>query len=273
MTRRTGTLELQTGVTLPFVEQGPASGVPTLMLHGYSDSSLSYEPLLAQLPDSVHAYAQTQRGHGEADKPASGYSLEDYVADAVAFMDAVGIEAAVVVGHSGGGYCAQRLALDHPDRVLGAVLIGTFRAFDDNPSVDELREVIAQLGDPVDVAFVREFQESCVAQPVAADFMDAVVANSAGMPARIWKAYLDGILAADVPTESGTIAVPTLLLWGDRDVFCRRSDQDALLAAIPGARLSIYHGVGHCPHWERPEQAAADVAEFAARVGSSALAR
>jgi pimeloyl-ACP methyl ester carboxylesterase len=186
-------------------------------------------------------------------------------------MDAVGIEAAVVVGHSAGSYCAQRLALDHPDRVLGAVLIATFRAFHDNPGVGELQEVVAQLSDPVDIGFVREFQESCVAQPVAADFMDAIVTNSARMPARIWKAYLDGILDADVPTESGTIAVPTLILWGDRDVFCPRSDQDALLAAIPEARLRTYRGVGHCPHWEQPERAAADVAEFAARAALSAV--
>jgi pimeloyl-ACP methyl ester carboxylesterase len=271
MTRTTRTVELNTGVTLPFVEQGDRSGVPTLMLHGYSDSSLTYEPLLAELPDSVHAYALTQRGHGDADKPASGYRLEDYVADAVAFMDAVGIEAAVVVGHSGGSYCAQRLALDHPDRVLGLVLIGAFRAFHDNPAAVELREVVAQLSDPVDVAFVREFQESCVAQPVAAAFMDAIVANSAIMPARIWRACLDGLLAADVPSESGTIAVPTLILWGDRDGFCPRSDQDALLAAIPEARLRTYRGAGHCPHWEQPERAAADVAEFAARAGRSAV--
>jgi non-heme chloroperoxidase len=270
MTRSTGTIELSTGVTLPYAEQGDPSGVPMLMLHGYSDSSLTFEPMLPHLPDSVHAYAITQRGHGDADRPASGYRLDDYVADAVAFMDAVGIEAAVIVGHSGGGYCTQRLALDHPERVLGIVLIGTFRAFHDNPGVTELQDAIAQLTDPVDPEFVREFQESCVAEPVAADFMDAIVANSSRMPARIWKAYLEGLLEADVPTESGTIAVPTLILWGDQDAFCPRSDQDALLAAIPESRLRTYRGSGHCPHWEQPERAAADVAAFAARAGRTA---
>jgi non-heme chloroperoxidase len=272
MTRSTGTVELPTGVTLPYLEQGDPSGVPTLMLHGYSDSSLTYEPLLAQLPKSVHAFAITQRGHGDADKPVSGYGVGDYASDAVAFMDAVGVEAAVVVGHSGGSYCAQRLAVDHPDRVLGTVLIGAFRAFYDNPSVSELRDVIAALTDPVDIEFVREFQESCVARPVDADYMDAIVANSARMPARVWKAYLEGLLEAEVPTESGTIAVPTLILWGDQDGFCPRSDQDALLAAIPEARLRTYRGVGHCPHWEQPESVAAEVAAFAAHAYRTAPA-
>ena len=104
-----------------------------------------------------------------------------------------------------------------------------------------------------------------MAQPVAADYMDAIVANSARMPARVWKAYLEGLLEAEVPTEGGTIAVPTLILWGDQDGFCPRSDQDALLAAIPEARLRTYRGVGHCPHWEQPERVAAEVAAFAGR--------
>ncbi len=192
------------------------------------------------------------------------------MADAIAFMDAVGIEAAVVVGHSAGSYQAQRIALDHPERVLGLVLLGTFRSFRDNPDVTELAEVVAQLGDPVDPEFVRGFQESCVAEPVDAAFMDAIVANSQKMPARVWQSYLDGIRAAEPATESGTITVPTLIQWGDRDAFCPRGDQNALLAAIPESRLRTYRGVGHCPHWEQPERAAGELTEFAMQVGRSA---
>jgi non-heme chloroperoxidase len=264
MTRSTNSIQLSTGVTLPYVEQGDPSGIPLVLLHGYSDSSLSYDLLLPHLPDSIHAYAYTQRGHGDADKPAAGYRPEDYATDVAAFLDAMGIGAAVIVGHSGGSYAAQRFALDYPDRTLGVVLIGSFHAFDENPGVIELLEVVGQLTDPVDREFVREFQESCVAEPVPADFLEAIIDGSAKMPARVWKTYLEDIVAADVPTESGTIAAPTLIQWGDQDAFCQRSDQDALLAAIPQARLSTFHGTGHCPHWEQPERAAAEIAAFAA---------
>jgi non-heme chloroperoxidase len=258
----THTIQLSTGVTVPYLEHGDPAGVPMILLHGYSDSSVSYELMLPHLPDSIHAYAYTQRGHGDADKPAAGYRLEDYVDDVAAFMDAMGIDAAVIAGHSGGSYAAQRFALDHPDRTLGVVLIGSFRAFHDNPGALELHEAVRELDDPVDAAFVREFQESCVAQPVPAGFMDAIVAGSMQVPARVWKDYLAGLLEAEVPTESGSIAAPALILWGDQDAFCPRSDQDALLAAIPGARLEVYRGAGHCPHWEQPERAAAELAAF-----------
>jgi non-heme chloroperoxidase len=270
MSRSTHSIQLSTGVRLPYLEQGNPAGVPMVLLHGYSDSSRSFELLLPHLPDSVHAYALTQRGHGGADKPVRGYGPDHFAADVAAFLDAVGVETAVIVGHSGGSYAAQRFALDHPDRTLGLVLIGSFQAFRENPGVLELKQAIADLTDPVDREFVREFQESCVARPVAADFMEAIIDGSSRVPARVWKAYLEDILAADVPTKSGTIGAPTLIQWGDQDAFVPRSDQDALLAAIPRARLSSYRGTGHCPHWEEPERAAAEIAAFAAGVAEPA---
>jgi non-heme chloroperoxidase len=270
MSRSTHSTQLSTGVRLPYLEQGDPSGVPMVLLHGYSDSSRSFELLLPHLPESIHAYTLTQRGHGDADKPVWGYRPEDFAADVAAFLDAIGVEAAVIVGHSGGSYAAQRFALDYPERTLGLVLIGSFQAFRDNPGALELNEVVAQLTDPVDREFVREFQESCVARPVPPAFMEAIIDGSCQVPARVWKAYLEDLLGADVPTENGTIAAPTLIQWGDQDAFVPRSDQDALLAAIPRARLSSYRGTGHCPHWEEPERAAAEIAAFTARVVEAA---
>ncbi|HEV3376632.1 MAG TPA: alpha/beta hydrolase [Thermoleophilaceae bacterium] len=268
MTHSTNTIQLSTGVTLPYVEQGDPSGIPMILLHGYSDSLRSYDLMLPHLPDAIHAYALTQRGHGDADKPARGYRPEDYAADVAAFLDAAGIEAALIVGHSGGSYAAQRFAVDYPDRTLGVVLIGTFHSFDGNPAVDELQEAVVHLTDPVDRAFAREFQESCVARPVPAAFLEAIIDGSARMPARVWKAWLEDTLAADAPTQTGSISAPTLIMWGDQDAFCPRSDQDALLAAIRRSRLSTYEGTGHCPHWEQPARSAAEIAAFAAAAAS-----
>jgi len=272
MTHQIQSVTLPGGLRLPYVEHGDPAGVPLILLHGYSDSWRSWELLLAQLPASVHAYALTQRGHGDADRPQTGYRPEDHAADVAAFMDAVGLDAAVIAGHSGGSYSAQRFALDHPERTLGVVLIGAFRAFHDNPGVLELGEAIAELTDPVDPAFVRGFQASTVAQPIPAGFLETIVAESRKLPARVWKTYLRDILEGDVPTETGTIDAPTLILWGDQDAFCPRSDQDALLAAIPRAQLALYHGTGHCPHWEQPQRTVADLVAFARRVDPAARA-
>ena len=83
------TAELATGVTLEYTEQGDPSGVPVLLLHGLSDSRRSFERVLPHLPASIRALAVTQRGHGDSGKPESGYTADDFAADAAAFMDAL----------------------------------------------------------------------------------------------------------------------------------------------------------------------------------------
>jgi non-heme chloroperoxidase len=253
---------LSTGVRLPYVELGPPAGVPVLMLHGYTDSWRSFELLLPHLPSRVRAIAVTERGHGDADRPATGYRPEDFVSDVAAFMDALELPAAVLVGHSGGSYTAQRFAIEHPDRTLGIALVGAFRALHGKPELHELWQAVAELRDPVDPDFVREFQESTATQPVPVEFMEAVIAESRKVPARVWQATLKGLLDAEAPTETGTITAPTLILWGDRDTLCTRRDLEALVAAISGARLVVFQGTGHAVHWEQPERAAAELAAF-----------
>jgi non-heme chloroperoxidase len=170
---------LSTGARLPYVEQGDPAGVPVLMLHGYTDSWRSFELLLPYLPPWVRAIAVTQRGHGDADRPASGYRPEEFVSDVAAFMDALELRAAVLVGHSGGSYTAQRFAIEHPDRALGIALVGAFRSLSGKPELHELWQAVAELRDPVDPDFVREFQEGTATQPVPAEFMEAVIAEAA----------------------------------------------------------------------------------------------
>ena len=91
--------------------------------------------MLPHLPRALRAIAPTQRGHGGTGRPAQGYTPADFAADAVALLDALGMERAIVVGHSMGSQIALRLALDHPGRVHGLVLIGGFAALRRNAAV------------------------------------------------------------------------------------------------------------------------------------------
>ena len=73
-----------------------------IFLHGYSDSWFSFSRVLPLLSPSYHAFALTQRGHGDSDKPESCYTPHDYAADVDAFMEAVGTDKATLVGASTG---------------------------------------------------------------------------------------------------------------------------------------------------------------------------
>jgi pimeloyl-ACP methyl ester carboxylesterase len=248
---------------LPYVERGDPSGMPVVLLHGVTDSWRSFELVLPHLPGAVHAFALTQRGHGDADRPATAYRTGDFAADLAGFSDTLGLGPAVIVGHSMGSTNALRFAIDYPARTLGLVLVGSFASYRANRAVVEFWEsTVSRLTDPIDPRFVREFQESTLARPVPADFLDAVVKESLKVPARVWRAAFEGFLEDDVAGALGRITAPTLIVWGDRDRFSSRDDQDALLGAIAASRLVVYEGAGHGLHWEEPERFAADLAAF-----------
>lgn len=115
------------------------------------------------------------------------------------------------------------------------------------------------LTDPVDPAFVRDFQHSTLARPVAAEFVETVIAESLKMPAHAWREALRSMLNEDRTEWLGAITVPTLIIWGDRDDFAGGAEQDRLVKAIPGARLAVHAGAGHAPHWEDPVRVANDI--------------
>lgn len=266
-------IELPNGVTLQYVEQGDPSGIPVLLLHGVTDSWHSFEPVLLHLPDALRAFALTQRGHGDASRPRAGYRYADFAADLEAFMDAVGLGSAVLVGHSMGRAVAQRFAIDHPERTLGLVLLGAFAGEAGNPVIVELDEIVSALADPVDEAFVREFQVSTLMQPVPPAFLETVVRESLKVPARVWRAAFAGLLEDDVAAELGEITAPALVVSGDRDGFGSLEDVEAFARAIPGVRLLVYPGAGHGLHWEEPARFATDLAAFTESLQNRSEAR
>jgi non-heme chloroperoxidase len=247
---------------LPYVEKGDADGIPVVMLHGGTDSWRSFEPVLPHLPDSIRAIALTQRGHGDAPKPETGYRIEDLAEDVVELLDDLGIGRAMVVGHSMGAWVTQRLAIEHPKRLLGVVLAGSFSGTVDDPEFVAFAEEMATVQEPVPAELAREFQESTVATPLSAEALDTFVAESLKLPARVWRALFRGFVDVDHAEELATVNTPALLVWGDRDAFIPREVQDELLEALADSRLVVYEGVGHAVHWEQPERFAADVVEF-----------
>ena len=263
------TIDLPGRVRLQYAEQGDPAGVPVVLLHGYSDSWRSYELVLPHLPPWMHAFALSQRGHGDSERPEAGYHPSDFAADVAAFLDAHGLDRALVVGHSLGSHMAQRFALEYPERTLGVALLGSFFSFAENPGVAELTAAISAMTDPVDRQFVLEFQQSTLAQEIPAAYLQAIVRESLKLPARVWRAVLADLLAGQHWEQLGRIAAPAVILWGDRDLFCPRSDQDAFVAAIPGARLLVYEGAGHAFHWEEPARCAADLTAFAESLTAS----
>ncbi len=104
---------LRTGVRLHYAEQGHPNAHPIILLHGYTDSWFSFSRVLPLLPPSYRVYVPDQR----SERPASGYEMQDLADDTLAFMDAMRVARATLVGHSMGSLVAQQIALAAPSRV------------------------------------------------------------------------------------------------------------------------------------------------------------
>jgi non-heme chloroperoxidase len=259
---RFSTIKLSTGVRMHYAEQGRTNGEPVILLHGYSDSWFSYSRILPHLPDDLRVFALDLRGHGQSDRPVSGYGMNDLAADVLAFMDAKGIVRATIVGHSMGGFVAQQVALAAPKRVSRLVIVSSARTPRAFAGVEEFKPVVDALRDPVPYEFVQEFQLSTVHQSVPDAFMDGVIAESLRLPSRVWRGIMDGMLAMEPAVALGRAGIPSLVIWGQQDAWPPRAEQDSLVAMLRTAQLRVLRNIGHAPHWERPDEFAQILREF-----------
>ncbi len=107
-----------------FLEWGDPANQSVLLLHGSNQSAHSFDLVSLQLADRFHVFALDQRGHGDSEWCRDAdYSSEAMGLDAAAFIDAMGLDQLIVVGHSMGGQNAMRLTLSHPERVTKLVLV------------------------------------------------------------------------------------------------------------------------------------------------------
>jgi pimeloyl-ACP methyl ester carboxylesterase len=256
-------LILKTGVRLHYAYKGDPSGTPVIMLHGYTDSWLSFSPVLPLLDNKYRVYILDQRGHGDSDRPMGGYAMQQFAADVLAFMDAMNVKQATIVGHSMGSFVAQHVASQAPERVSKLVLVASATSVRNN-TVRELQREIDALKDtaPVPETFARDFQVSTVFHPLPAEFLQAVVKESVKVPVHVWRETMAEMLAPEAEVELKKIKTPTLILWGDKESIFPRSEQDRLASELRHAVLKVYPDTGHALHWERPERFAKDLQDF-----------
>jgi pimeloyl-ACP methyl ester carboxylesterase len=257
---------LASGITLSYAERGAASGPTVVLLPGPTDSWRSYAPVLDRLPVSIRAIAVSQRGHGDSDKPASGYRVRDFAADVVALLDRFDIERAVLAGHSGSCLVARRVALDHPERVAGLILEASPSTLVGHDGLIEFVDsVVSTLHDPIDPDLARSFVTDMSSEQLAPALVDELVGELLKVPADVWQEMFTELLVYDDMREIRRIDAPTILVWGDNDNVVGRDMQTMLVERIAGAELRVYTGVGHTPRWENPTRFTSDAATLIER--------
>lgn len=252
-------VDLSTGINMKFVEMGQAKGAPLIFLHGMTDNSRSWSLAVPYFTHKYHVYMLDQRGHGDSGKPdLRMYSMAMYAADLAAFMEAMGIEKAHIVGHSLGSMIAQTFALNYPEKTLTLVLEASAIPADNGR---ELYDAALSFGEnqPDD-----EFMAAWYANPnpVDEDFLKREMAESKKIPPHAWRAITKGFAAVDLRPLMDEIKAPTLIMWGTEDSFFGLEQQEALRQAIPQAEFIVYDKFGHNLQWEAPEKTAQDILKF-----------
>jgi pimeloyl-ACP methyl ester carboxylesterase len=245
------------GIKLHYEERG--TGTPLLLLMGITAPGSAWAKHVEFWQDKFRCLMPDNRGVGLSDKPPGPYDSATMADDMAGLLTQLGIEQVQVVGCSMGSIIAQQLALRHPGRVRGLVLLSPWARLDaySKAVFEHLITAKARLQPEEFTRFIQLliFAKDTWDSPFWAEEMEAACKTAAlesePQPPQAMAAQAAACLTHNLLAELGSIRCPTLVMGGASDIFTPPWMGRELADAIPGATLHLYPGAGHAFHWER----------------------
>lgn len=237
------------GVEIHYEAFGRSDGEPLLLIQGLGTDSRGWAFQRLAFGRRFRCVAVDNRGVGGSGRPPGPYSLLDMAEDALAALDAEGIDTAHVMGASMGGVIAQIIGVLHPERARSLVL--TCTACRHHPWRLELLQGWADaVADRGMSALGDDALEWLVGPRLRRRFglwLNLLARIVLQQPPGPFIAQVQAILDApdDLRFELGSIAVPTLVLTGSQDALTPVGDAEELAELIPGARLEVLPRAAH----------------------------
>lgn len=261
------------GIELHYEVQG--TGTPLVLLGGLGYSAWQWHRMVPLLAAHCQVITPDNRGVGMSGKPPGPYSASMLAADTVGLLDALEIDQAAIMGHSMGGFIAQALALEYPQRVSKLILSAT--NFGGPRHVPITPKAMAVLSDVSGDAVTR-FQNGLAVSTAAGfaernpqlieEWLTWRAANPVDPAAYMAQMAIGlGLLDETAAFERRlpAVSVPTLILFGAEDAVVPPANADLLAQQIPHSEVRILPDAGHFFPMEVPEAAAQAVAEFVLR--------
>ncbi|MFF4571645.1 alpha/beta fold hydrolase [Streptomyces sp. NPDC001410] len=263
-TTESSTLSLDDG-DIYVCQDGPRDAPALLLIHGSASSTRSWDPLVPLLTGSHRVIRIDLLGHGRSAKPADrSYAIPDQARRAGAVLDRLGVEHAVVVGHSSGGFVATALAEQRPDLVTALALINTGPSLDAFIATESAAIGLSQWP-PTDEQ-LRRFAStgfSRAGYKIPEELLDDVrgmTHHSLTTSMRATRSYLE---QRALPDRLTVLGKPLLVIFGEDDRRWRSSSASDY-RAVPGARVELLPGLGHSPLLEDPPRTATSLLAFTA---------
>jgi pimeloyl-ACP methyl ester carboxylesterase len=256
------------GIRLHVNERG--AGTPVLFLHGWMADSSVFDPLLdVILPDlPLHAITMDLRGHGDSDKPAAGYAVEEQSRDVDAALAACSVDQVTLVGWSLGGTIAQHYAATRADRVRKLVLVGATPSLVQQPGFETASPLDAfdgllkgLLSDYPAVAgqFIAAQLPELGTERAAQLLHDAAMRTTGAAAV----AVADVAGREDLRGLAAQVIAPALVLHGALDAVVPPAAGQWLAEQIPGTvRYVEWPDRGHCPLLTAPGLVADELTGF-----------
>ena len=266
-------------------------GRPLLLLHGWPEFWLTWEPLMVRLADRFDLVAPDLRGFGASDKPTGTFGPSDQAADLAALIEALDIAPVGIVAHDVGATVAQALARRSPGLIAGLFFFnfmypGIGRRFTEP---EQLQEVWHSFFNQSDLAplligaspenirlFFTYFLKRWAHRPEAFDdaALEAFVANfqTPGNVDGGFQHYRAVGEQRKKEMAEGTpppIDLPTCVRWTDSDPALRLDFADRLPEFFTDLDFAPFPGAGHFPQREDPDRAAREIIGFFERLGQN----
>ena len=250
---------------LSIAYQRAGSGPALVLLHGFSLDSRSWQPQIARLSDRFSVIAWDAPGAGRSQDPPETFDIGDWGDSLAGFLDVVGLERAHIVGLSWGGLLAQEFYRRYPSRVNSLVLADTYAGWRGSlpAPLPEQRLEAAVNDSRLDAkAFVGKYLPGMFGDTADTEIQRELGAIMADFHPLGFRLMATALARADTRDLLPTIAVPTLLIWGDADKRSPLRVGQTMAEAIPGARIATIAGAGHLSNLERPSEFNALVRDF-----------
>jgi 3-oxoadipate enol-lactonase len=243
--------------------------VPVIFVHGYSMSLDSWSRVQHRLPARYRSYAYDLRGFGGSGRQ-SGYTIEDHEGDLLALMDRLGLETAILIGHSLGAAIVQGIAARAPERVRALVLSNArsrhFGPPDAKASV--VAERMAAYGSPARNRQVLAERMPLYFDPRHVDAADIerFVEIGAKADTDALRETLHALYTRPAMDEArfSTFNRPVLVVCGEMDASTAEPIENArsMTRIFPQAEIVVMRETGHTPMWETPGEWSRDVYGF-----------
>jgi len=255
------------GLTISAQEWGNPNGLGIVFIHGFSQSNLSWmRQTNSDLAREFHIVTYDLRGHGNSDKPLDAARYHDgkaWADEVQSVIDAAGLKRPVLVGWSYAGrvisdYVTNRGA----NGISGIDFVDASIKFIPEFVGDNLKNLPLMVSEDMltNITATRTFLHGCFSKQPSADDFETMLAFNMMVPPKV-RAGLSG-RPLDATAVMSELTIPVLVTQGAEDRNAKVDTAKYTASVIPGAKLSIYDGIGHSPFYEDAPRFNRELAAF-----------